>query len=49
MKAVGILFILVAIWVIINAANIRDVIQGKAKFNFAQLPNATVVKPKAGA
>ncbi len=39
--------ILAAIWVIINAINLREVIQGKAKFNFVQLP--TVKPKKAGA
>lgn len=42
MKAVGILLILVAIWIIVNSINIREVIQGKAKFNVVQLPNAKV-------
>ncbi len=45
MKATGILFLLVAIFVIINAGNLSDVIQGKAHFNFIQLPNAKVYDP----
>lgn len=46
MRALGFLMILVAIWLIVNAVNLREVIQGKAHFNVAKLPNA---KPKAGA
>ena len=45
MRAFGFLMMIVAVWVIINAVNLREVIQGKAKFNYAQLPTVK----KAGA
>lgn len=35
MKAFGILLLLAAVFIIVNAANLRDVLQGKLKFNFA--------------
>ena len=40
--------VLVAIWLIINSVKIREVIQGRGKFNFATLPNAKTFKPESG-
>lgn len=34
MKATGLLLLLLAVFIFINAANIRDVFQGKLKFSF---------------
>lgn len=44
MRAAGFLMILVAIWIIVNAVNVRELMQGRLQFNRVQLPNSTGTK-----